>query len=69
MTAAGGIDYEKQIAERDEKIAALEAQVFAGSRILFIDADHMAMFSSFAFATIDFRGFDPFTLTDLFYTF
>lgn len=27
VTAAGGIDYEKQIAERDEKIAALEAQV------------------------------------------
>lgn len=27
MTAADGIDYEKQIAERDEKIAALEAQV------------------------------------------
>lgn len=27
MTAAGGIDYEKQIAERNEKIAALEAQV------------------------------------------
>lgn len=26
MTAAGGIDYEKQIAERNEKIAALEAQ-------------------------------------------
>ncbi len=27
VTAAGGIDYEKQIAERDEKIASLEAQV------------------------------------------
>ena len=26
-------------------------------------------FSSCAFATIDFRGFDPSTLTDLFYTF
>lgn len=27
VNTAGGIDYEKQIAERDEKIAALEAQV------------------------------------------
>ena len=27
VTASAGADYEKQIAERDEKIAALEAQV------------------------------------------
>lgn len=32
VTASAGADYEKQIAERDEKIAALEAQVAEAAR-------------------------------------
>ncbi len=35
----------------------------------YLDPSMRYMFSSCAFTTIDFRGFDPSTLTDLFYTF
>lgn len=97
VIALAGADWEKQIAERDEKIAALEvqaAEVAKNAKVAEALRGEIAelkaqgeseridfklqlagvrsmryTFGSCAFTTIDFRGFDPSTLADLFYTF
>ena len=97
VIALAGADWEKQVAARDEKIAALEVRAAEVAKNLKVaealrgeiaelkaqgESDRIDFklqlagvrsmrytFSSCAFTTIDFRGFDPSTLMDLFCTF